>query len=330
MDRDALHTVAIALLLLAVISVAAATIQTTTSQRDSGGVSSGAGGPVVGSADGNRSQGSMGDGMRGGGLPENKSASEGENRVDGICIPFFIKPKGILTLLLAVVGIWYALKKYKEPFFANVVTFIIVITGAHALVFVTDCVDGRFNMRVDTSSAIETGGGAAERIANSMHVFNDTTVHPAILVLGGVLVVVLGVALLLTRGDVDEGLVETVETDGDEGPDRHDSLEAIGRVAGQAADRIDGAGAFENEVYRAWAEMTAELDVDRPDSSTPGEFATEAVEAGMAPEDVDRLTDLFEKVRYGGRDPTADREQRAIETLRRIEDQYVDEGGEES
>jgi len=79
-------------------------------------------------------------------------------------------------------------------------------------------------------------------------------------------------------------------------------------------------------VYRAWAEMTAELEVDRPESSTPGEFATVAVDAGMAPEDVDRLTELFEEVRYGGHAPTDDREQAAVETLRRIESRYSDEG----
>ncbi|MFT4891934.1 MAG: hypothetical protein ACI9YT_002871, partial [Halobacteriales archaeon] len=62
-----------------------------------------------------------------------------------------------------------------------------------------------------------------------------------------------------------------------------------------------------------------------PQSSTPGEFATEAIDAGMAPEDVNRLTELFEAVRYGGREPTEKRERTAIETLRRIEDQYADD-----
>jgi hypothetical protein len=41
--------------------------------------------------------------------------------------------------------------------------------------------------------------------------------------------------------------------------------------------------------------------------------------------DVDRLTTLFEAVRYGGREPTPERERTAIETLRRIEAQYAGE-----
>jgi hypothetical protein len=63
---------------------------------------------------------------------------------------------------------------------------------------------------------------------------------------------------------------------------------AIGRAAGRAADRI------------------------------------EAVDAGMAHEDVDELTGLFEAVRYGGRDPDTDRERRAVDALRNIQRTYAD------
>lgn len=114
-----------------------------------------------------------------------------------------------------------------------------------------------------------------------------------------------------------------------------EDVAAIGRAAGRAADRIggdsedagsgDGEG-FENEVYRAWLEMTADLDVERPASSTPGEFADAAIEAGMRPDDVRELTALFEAVRYGGRGATAEREHRARQLFRRIEARYAPEG----
>jgi hypothetical protein len=71
--------------------------------------------------------------------------------------------------------------------------------------------------------------------------------------------------------------------------------------------------------------MTAQLDVEGPESTTPREFQAAAVEAGMGPEDVRELTHLFEDVRYGGYSPTADREQRALAVLRRIEEKYGDE-----
>ncbi|MFT4958108.1 MAG: hypothetical protein ACI9PP_002168, partial [Halobacteriales archaeon] len=98
-------------------------------------------------------------------------------------------------------------------------------------------------------------------------------------------------------------------------------------AAGRAADRLETGDEFENDVYRAWAEMTTELEVEHPSSSTPSEFAMAAVDAGMDRNDVDRLTELFEEVRYGGFDPTPEREGEAIETLRRIETEYAEGDG---
>lgn len=113
-------------------------------------------------------------------------------------------------------------------------------------------------------------------------------------------------------------------------PDRSEAADgtdpevaAIGRAAGQAAERIERGEGFDNDVYRAWREMTALLDVSNPDATTPGEFANAAVEAGMAPEDVRELTRLFEDVRYGGYEPTEDRERRAVRVFRRIETEYA-------
>jgi hypothetical protein len=74
--------------------------------------------------------------------------------------------------------------------------------------------------------------------------------------------------------------------------------------------------------------MTGYLDVDSPESSTPAEFADAAVDAGMSDGDVDELTRLFEEVRYGGKDPTDDRESRALAALRRIDSEYADDGGD--
>jgi hypothetical protein len=45
----------------------------------------------------------------------------------------------------------------------------------------------------------------------------------------------------------------------------------------------------------------------------------------MQPDDVRELTDLFEEVRYGDREVTAERERRATDALRRIEESYAEE-----
>lgn len=58
-----------------------------------------------------------------------------------------------------------------------------------------------------------------------------------------------------------------------------------------------------NEVYRAWLEMVDRLDIDRTDATTPGEYARRARRLDVDTDAVDRLTALFERVRYGGADP---------------------------
>lgn len=147
-----------------------------------------------------------------------------------------------------------------------------------------------------------------------------------LVLLGGAVLVLGGLATLIANRP--GGSIEPVERGTDEGDDAVD-LEAVGRAAGDAADRIESgsAEASTNEVYRAWDEMTGLLQVPDPDVLAPDEFEQRAVDAGMAPEDVRELTRLFEEVRYGDRDPAA-REDRAVAALRRIEAAYAAEGAD--
>ncbi len=126
------------------------------------------------------------------------------------------------------------------------------------------------------------------------------------------------VALALARDtqdadDPDEPVPEPVDA-----PDEHDVGE-LRETAGRAADRIERSAGIDNEIYRAWVEMTEHLDVDHPESSTPGEFRRAAVDAGVEPATVGELTDLFERVRYGDEPPTEATEARAVDALRRME-----------
>ena len=130
-------------------------------------------------------------------------------------------------------------------------------------------------------------------------------------------IVALGVVgLLANRRLSGDGASETLPEE--------DALAAIGASAGEAADQLESSATVDNEVYRAWTEMVGHLDLDRPEVRAPAEFRDAAVDAGMEPEDVDRLTELFEEVRYGGAPPTEERESQAVETLRRIERRYAD------
>jgi hypothetical protein len=141
------------------------------------------------------------------------------------------------------------------------------------------------------------------------------------------------VALVLLYSEEARNLVGASPSDAEESDfkEQYDAqaLRMMGEAAGEAADRIDQSGDADNEVYRAWREMTEHIEVDRPESSTPGEFAAAAIETGMEPGDVEALTDVFEEVRYGGLPPTSEAESRAIDALRGIERSYADWEAEE-
>lgn len=326
MDKDALQTVAVAFLSVAVISVAASAIDSS-ERTETGGFGIGPGAPTTGSQDG----GSFGSGGEGGfGLPLPKSFSKGSMSINGICIPFFLRAEGQLSVLLTLVGIGAVLDRIKDRLFAVTVTFLIAVFGGYVLLLLTDCGSSHpLDVAIPTSAGQSAGGGGrGGGFTGAVKAVSDPQISPLLLVFAGIVLMISVAAIMMTRNPSNDSLLDDIETEEEEA-DARPTLHTIGRMAGEAADRIDQVGPLENEVYRAWAEMTMELEVDHPDSSTPGEFARKAVDVGMAPEDVDRLTELFEEVRYGGRAATEDREFAAIETLRRIEDQYANEGGEE-
>lgn len=160
----------------------------------------------------------------------------------------------------------------------------------------------------------EEGEGEADSDGETDDSLLDVPPELVAALLGLVFLVLLGV--LRARSD-DGG--SGAEADAGESDDRR----SLGAIAGRAADRIEdgdieGADA-ENEIYRAWREMTTQLDIENAEATTPREFRDRAVDTGLPPDDVRELTDLFELVRYGGEDATTDREQRAVRVLRRIE-----------
>lgn len=154
-------------------------------------------------------------------------------------------------------------------------------------------------------------------------------------VLGAVGLVLVGTAAVLIRASGDQTVSEVDQTAA--ASDEGDLLTArdLALAAGRAADRLEAQdAAVENEVYRAWWDLTSRLSVAEPDTATPGEFADAAVAAGLDERDVAELTRLFEEVRYGerdagappgvdpsteGSDEAATREERAISVFRSIE-----------
>lgn len=139
---------------------------------------------------------------------------------------------------------------------------------------------------------------------------------------GGVpLAVLAGVGALLVAAVAVLLASDSTATDRDT---EDDTAAAVAAAAGRGADRIERAPATDNEVYRTWREMTRLLGDD--EAATPREFVDRATAAGIDREDAAALTDIFEAVRYGGREASPAREQDAVAVLRRIERTYRSDG----
>ncbi len=309
MKRESIVALLLALLAVVALGVAAATLDTavTTDGGDFGG-------------------GGAGDGVAGQDSPERTGmdAERGGSMnfsLAGVCYEWLADPPALLALLglFGLVG-WLAYRDTGSLFAGVVVAGTIFLPVGVAWVLLTSCreveFDPQFALADDEGDAFLSPGGGAPGVGGE----GDAVSTPEALFLLVVVAALIASVLVLIAAagdDEDDGTRGGDETEvpGDESePD----LVAVGRTAGAAADRIES-GEADNEVYRAWREMTEVLDVDRPASSTPAEFAAAAVDAGVEPEPVERLTDVFERVRYGGADPTGDRERRAVDALRRIE-----------
>ncbi|WP_135533614.1 DUF4129 domain-containing protein [Halostella pelagica] len=317
MDREALRPILVAIICVLAISVAAATLTSPVDTESGGGPQpEGAGHDGTDDSEGSSSS----DGGSGG--------SVDVPRVPFFCVdllsgstPFWIAG-GILVV--TAVGLTH---KYDAVVAFGLTVGLAVILLLFLAFLMGSCagpaqpdvtppapLNGDINMSESGSGGLGTDGEG--------DITDPTT--PSIL-LFAILVLTVGMVVGLY---VFSGRDTTGDEDADAEETDTERRSAIGNAAGRAADRIENADDLENEVYRAWREMTGHLDVDRPESSTPAEFADAAVDAGMTDGDVDELTQLFEEVRYGGKDPTDDREQRALAALRRIESEYADDGGD--
>lgn len=251
----------------------------------------------------------------------------------GTCVPTLITWQFKLGVLVGALLVGALLVRRYDFLTLVAVYGVLLFPGLVAYALLTDCgpldyptqqpppVSPNFSGTPlpFTGNGSGGGGGAAGAVS--------TPPALALLLVGAVLV--LAVLLLRASGDTDAtaGSDDPAAAD-DDAPDE-ETLADVGRAAGAAADRIDDAGTdAENEVYRAWREMTDLLDVPNPESSTPEEFAAAARDAGMAADHVDTLTELFNDVRYGGAAVDDDRARRAREALRAIEAAYGDDAGD--
>ncbi|MWV65838.1 DUF4129 domain-containing protein [Halorubrum sp. JWXQ-INN 858] len=315
MKREFLVAVLLALLAVVALGIAAATLDSAVTTDGGGFGGSGSAGGIGQADEPDRT-----------GLGET-TGGRTDLSVAGVCYDSLREPPALLVLvgLFLLIG-WLAHRDTGSLFAAGVVAVTVFLPIGGAWLLLSTCRTATFDLQFsfaddDGDGLFAVGGGGVPGIGGE----GDAVSTPEALFLVAVAVALIASVLVLLAAGGDDGAAGGATTDADDAPGTEPDLAAVGRAAGTAADRIESADA-DNEVYRAWREMTAVLDVDRPASSTPAEFAEAAIAAGVDPEPVDDLTDVFERVRYGGADPTGERERRAVEALRRIEAAH---GGEE-
>ncbi len=313
MDRETVVTLCISLLAIVALGAAAATLDTAVS------VGGGDGGSGFGSG---TAADRVGSGSGTGPLLPGDFAGD----IGPLCYPILQHPLVIAAIFLVFAGVFaYIYHDTREPFSALVVCGVLAIPVGITWVLFAFCGDPLESSESDetgfptpSSPTNETqipllgGGGAGEASGVSISA-------PTLVVYVLIVIALLGaVAMVLaSRGDD--------YTEAAKSPDQpviRPDIAAVAHAAGTAADRIAADAAVDNEVFRAWEAMTDALELESPETTTPAMFERAAVEAGMKPDDIAELRRLFEEVRYGGETPTAEREERAVAALRRVEDEY--------
>ncbi len=305
-------TAALALLAVLALGVAAATLDSATTTT-SGGLGSGS----------TSNQEGLGSDQRGGIGFGADSAGE-TNFAVNVCVEFLTLP-AVQAVLVGVVGVFLASMYRTTGSWLISGLFVVSALAPFGVLYLaliscgatpTETALSLGSSAAPNGSVLSAGGGSAGADGADEAVSAPTAIVSLLL-----LVAIAGSVLLLfvSTGDDEEELAEA-----DPEPPAPERRAEVGARAGAAADRLEADADLENEVYRAWREMTAALAVDAPRSTTPAEFADAAVEAGMAREDVTALTEAFEAVRYGGEPATPEREAAAVAALRRIEEAYGD------
>ncbi|WP_115865420.1 DUF4129 domain-containing protein [Halorussus litoreus] len=312
MDRETVRPVALALLAVVALGLAAATLDSTVVMDDSGGFGFGPASPDAGSPGGQQPEFALG----------NQSAEAGGLSMDFPCYPVLDEWWAIAAILGAfALGAYVA---YRKVGTLGVIAFVgpvgIPVLFVHSLLTLCSLpAPEASNSLFDAGnmSVVPDGGSGAPGSGTGTSVTD-----PSFLLMAGLAIALLAaVALLFVSSSGDDPDHEEPAPE----PEPEQDVAAVGRAAGEAADRIESSTDVDNEVFRAWREMTEHLRVSNPESSTPAEFAAAAVDAGMAREDVEELTSLFEAVRYGGESATEERERRALDALRRIEREYAED-----
>lgn len=306
--NDSLVPIAVALLCIVGIGLGAAAL---TDSLDEGG--GGGGSPAVD----NSSQEPRSGETAGDTPPATDNGSLGQGiQNTGNCLVGYDELSLFWILAAFSVGVSTIAAIRSGEAWTGIVMLPVVLISGTFLLAITMVVAGCSVPGGDTAAEVSQQNFSADNITDAVDGSEGDADDPTSrLQLGAILLAFVGALFLLAVYIQRRG--RPVEEEPRMG-EMTDSAE-IATAAREAANRLEQVSDSENAVYRAWARMTEPLDVDHPESSTPGEFADAALAAGLDADDVDELTTLFETVRYGTTQITDEHERRAQGALRRIE-----------
>lgn len=239
------------------------------------------------------------------------------------CIPFLLTPLFYGIAFVGFTGIFLGVRhKLATEYGYAVVAFLVPIVVFLHATFTENCI----SEPTTVDFGLPEGTMINDTVSQATRTVSPETGTPilGLLVAGAFLLLVVAALVTTVR---QQSSAFAAEREVSEPSPSHD-LSGVARVAGEAADRIEGGESDPgNAVYQAWQDMTDHLAVPDTTTTTPAEFRAAALDAGMSPAHVATITDLFREVRYGGEEPTSDREDRAIAALRAIEDAYGGDDG---
>lgn len=240
--------------------------------------------------------------------------------------PWLLVLAGMILLLLLGAALAYGIGPARIIRRAIIMTAVFVVVMVVVTVFGPLLVPDFVEDFADPSTigfGEQTGLGTDESAGDGSGDGEGTTATSIAVSAGSLFVLVaaglLGLGLLSRYSTSDRSDVDSEAVHDPAGNEV--SLESLGEAAGRALESSTETTAS-NSVYRAWAEMTGELDVENRQVRTPAEFEEAAIAAGMESEDVSALTDLFRTARYSGEQVTGADEREAKKLLGRIEATY--------
>jgi len=107
---------------------------------------------------------------------------------------------------------------------------------------------------------------------------------------------------------------------------RQDPTELLAREARQAAKTLEAGSDLKDTVLRCYRDMSRVLgdsqNIHRQKAVTPREFEMQLADVGVSNDHIQRLTRLFESVRYGGNTATEREKREAVDCLNAIARAY--------